>query len=431
LTAFYTDSGVLPRSLLRVQEFRFSIHALVGGTVGEGALFFLAAAAALLLLVGVWARATTIASWLLLSSLDSRNPLLLNHGDELLRILLFWSIFLPLSFSGCPSAEDAKKRQLSVFTAALTIQVCVVYFFGALLKTDPSWGSSGTAIFSALSLEQFSTGFGRALLGWPRLLRVGTLCVYYLELLGPLLIFVPWRNRRIREAAIVAFVAIHLGIALTMKLGLFPWVSILGWIIILPTETIDSFQRRLGREPAAPKQRVSEPYKGSMVLRRTAQVFGMYLITAVLVWNIRGLNLKTEDVKPVFADGLFLMTQLDQRWNMFAPKPNYIRGWYVAPASLADGSQVDLMKDGEPFSWKRPTVMAESFPDFRWRKYLLNLWRPRFEPYRQGLSAYLRRQWDGAHPDALKVGSLKVYFVWEDLSAGGESPIRTTVISGN
>jgi hypothetical protein len=399
--------------------------------VGEGALFLLAAAAALLLLVGVWPRAMTVASWLLLSSLDARNPLLLNHGDELLKIFLFWSIFVPLTSHESSSLEGAKRRHLSVFTAALTLQVCVVYFFGALLKSDPSWSSTGTAMFSALSLEQFSTGIGRALLSWPRLLRVGTLCVYYLELLGPLLIFVPWRNRRIRESAIVAFVAIHLGIALTMKLGLFPWVSILGWILFLPTETIDSFQGMPGPGTAAHTQRIAEDSRGSVLLGRAAQVLGLYLTAAVLIWNIRGLNLKTEDVTPVFADGPFLMTQLDQRWNMFAPKPNYVRGWYVAPATLADGSQVDLMKEGQPFSWKRPTVMAESFPDFRWRKYLLNLWRPRFEPYRRGLSAYLRERWDGAHSESLKIASLKVYFVWEDLSAGADAPVRTTVISEN
>ena len=30
MEAFYTDAGVLPRSLLRIPEFRFSFHAMVG-----------------------------------------------------------------------------------------------------------------------------------------------------------------------------------------------------------------------------------------------------------------------------------------------------------------------------------------------------------------------------------------------------------------
>jgi hypothetical protein len=116
---------------------------------------------------------------------------------------------------------------------------------------------------------------------------------------------------------------------------------------------------------------------------------------------------------------------------MFAPRPNYISGWYVAPADLADGSHVDLMRGGQAISWARPDVIADTYPDFRWRKYLINIGLSRVEGYGPGLSAYLRRRWDGTHPGARRVESLKVYFVWQDLSAGGNPPVRNTVISDN
>jgi hypothetical protein len=431
MDAFYTDAGVLPRSLLWIPRFRFSAHALGGGGPLEWILFLLAAAFALLLLFGVWSRLTAAASWILLASLDARNPLVLNHGDELLRILLFWSLFVPLSSGPRPSAGGAARRHLSLFSAALIIQVCVVYFFGALLKTDPSWSVTGTAISTALGLEQLSTGLGRELLGWPGFLRTATLCVYYLELVGPLLLFVPWKNRRIREVAIIAFVAVHLGIAATMNLGLFPWVSILGWILILPSETLDWLQGVLKWNAAGPAPRPTWEGSGGKLLGTAAQVLGVYLLSAMLIWNIRGLRLKTQDVSPVFLDDVLLMAQLDQRWNMFAPKPNYISGWYVAPADLADGSQVDLMKAGQPFSWKRPDDVAATFPDFRWRKYLVNIWLPRFERDRPALAPFLERRWDDAHPDTRRIERLSVYFVWQNLSDGGNSPMRSTLIAGH
>jgi hypothetical protein len=311
------------------------------------------------------------------------------------------------------------------------LQVCLVYFFGALLKTDPSWWAAGTAGYSALSLEQFSTGLGRALLGWPHLLRASTLSIYYLELLGPVLLFMPWGNRRIREVMVVLFIALHLGIAATMKLGLFPWVSILGWVLILPSETLDCLQWVPVLDPAGRTRRAAEARKGGRLPRMAAKALGIYLLSAVVVWNIRGLGIKTAEVSPAPADCVLLMAQLDQRWNMFAPKPNYVSGWYAAQADLADGSQVDLMKAGRPFSWKRPDVIAETFPDFRWRKYLMNLWRPQFERYRQAFSAFLRQRWDGSHPESLKIGRLTVYWVWQDLSGGGNPPVRTTVIATN
>ncbi len=428
LDAFYTDAGVLPRSLLKIPSLRFSFHALVGGRRGEEVLFLAGAAFALLLLFGVWPRMAALASWLFLASLDARNPLVLNHGDELLRIFLFWSIFVPLAPCQRPSRGGAGKRHLSVFTAALVIQVCIVYFFGALLKTDRSWSVTGTAIHSALGLEQLSTGFGRALLSRPGLLRIATLLVYYLELLGPMLIFVPWRNRRIREAAIVAFVAMHLAIAATMSLGLFPWVSILGWVLILPSETLDRLQGALGLGQGAAGPAPAAPRRGSL-LGAGARLLGAYLLCSVLVWNIRCLGTKPEELHPSPLDLPLVAAQLDQRWNMFAPRPNYVSGWYVAAADLADGSHVDLMNAGRAVSWSRPDVIASTYPDFRWRKFLINVGLSRFEGYGPGLSAYLRRRWDGAHPAAQRVGRLKVCFVWQDLSAGEDTPVRTTVIS--
>jgi hypothetical protein len=424
ISGFYTEGGVLPLSLLQVPRFRFSVHAMVAGARAEEALFLLAAIFALMLMAGFWTRIAAFGSWFLLASLDARNPLVLNHGDELLKIFLFWSIFLPLS-----SQRGSRRRHLSGFTAALTIQVCVVYFFGALLKTDSAWRVSGTAIFSALSLEQLSTGLGRELLHWPGLLRATTYFVYYLELLGPLLIFLPWGNRRIREIAIVLFVAVHLGIAATMNLGLFPWVSILGWVLILPSETLDGIQRVLGWGAPAPGSSALEDESGSEPPNLAIQILGVYLLVAVLIWNVRTLDTNAAEITPGPLDAPLLVAQLNQRWNMFAPFPNYVSGWFAAQAVLADGSQVDLLNSGRPFSFKRPDDVAATFADFRWRKYLTNLGRPQFGRYGQALPSYLVRQWDDSHSGAQKVERLTVYLVWQNMSLGANPPVTTTVIA--
>ena len=47
-------------------------------------------------MIGYRARLATIACWFLVMSIHNRNPMILSAGDILLRLLLFWAMFLPL-----------------------------------------------------------------------------------------------------------------------------------------------------------------------------------------------------------------------------------------------------------------------------------------------------------------------------------------------
>ena len=106
LGAHYTDAGVLPRALLAAEVgsripwapvlLNLNPHFLFGGLIGQALVFVAAGATAVLLLVGWRTWWVTVASWILLASLHGRNPGVLNTGDVVLRMLLFWSMFLPL-----------------------------------------------------------------------------------------------------------------------------------------------------------------------------------------------------------------------------------------------------------------------------------------------------------------------------------------------
>jgi len=66
--------------------------------------------------------------------------------------------------------------------------------------------------------------------------------------------------------------------------------------------------------------------------------------------------------------------RLDQNWNMFAPYPMKDDGWYIIPARLANGKEVDLFHNGDPVSYDKPTYVSKSYEDSRWRRYMMNLW---------------------------------------------------------
>ena len=99
LRAHYTDFGLLPRSTLIGQfseEYFLSVHTMGGTTFSQLIVFGLAMVCAPAMLVWFRTRIATFLSWFLLCSVHARNPLILQAGDELFRMLLLFSAFLPL-----------------------------------------------------------------------------------------------------------------------------------------------------------------------------------------------------------------------------------------------------------------------------------------------------------------------------------------------
>jgi hypothetical protein len=146
LYAHYTDRGVLPRGALlqeAMNRWQISLNLMSGELVVQVLLFDAAALAALTLLIGYRTRLMTVILWVLVLSIQARNPLVLNTGDTLLRVLLFWAMFLPLGAYW--SADRALKvkaapprfstRFLSVATAGLLLQIAFVYWFSAIQKS--------------------------------------------------------------------------------------------------------------------------------------------------------------------------------------------------------------------------------------------------------------------------------------------------------
>lgn len=188
LTAHFTDAGVLPLDVLLPaysEENMWSLHSISGRYRREVMLFLLNGCVAVGLLVGRKTRWMTVLARVLFCSMSGRNPLIINGGDVLLRMLLFRSMFLPL---GALRSRDAKRHgtpsQITFFsraTVGLTVQMISVYVFSFLLKTDPQRTSEFTALYTALSLDAFKTPLGELLYQHPQLMKVLTQAVRYLE----------------------------------------------------------------------------------------------------------------------------------------------------------------------------------------------------------------------------------------------------------
>src|SRR5215210_526621 len=239
----YADAGVLPRPVL-VEEvlspWVFSLNLMNGEPFFQALLFGVAALAALGMLVGYRTRLVTFVVWVLLFSIQLRNPLVNSSEALLLRMLLFWGMLLPLgAYWSLDRARSALPRPsphfLSLATFGLFMQIAFVYWFTAALKSGPEWRVDHTALYYALSLDQIATPIGHYLLNFPGLLQMLTLGTFTLEALGLFLLFCPFFTGPVRTGAALAVMSLHFGIWLTMDIGIFPWISAFCMVCFFPT----------------------------------------------------------------------------------------------------------------------------------------------------------------------------------------------------
>ena len=149
LTAFYGDQGVLSRQSVWTQGWQggiFQLFLSAGDTPGLLFLFAVWAVAATFMLVGYQTRLACFITWYFVVSVQLRNPMIMDGGDDFLRVLLFWTPFLPLSARWSldakrnPNWEKLPNAYSSVATTGIYLQFFnffVHFFHSAVSKLAP------------------------------------------------------------------------------------------------------------------------------------------------------------------------------------------------------------------------------------------------------------------------------------------------------
>lgn len=246
----YTKDGLLPLSALFAKfanTSHFSLNFVNDTLLFQSLLFTLFLCAAICLLLGYKTKLASILCWVFLVSLQNRNTMLLQAGDSLLRLLLFWSMFLPLGAVASVDAGMSKSKveQKSIENSAsfaILFQVAILYLMTALLKTSPEWWPNLTASLKALHVEQFTTHFGLFIRQFEGFITVGTAFVYGLELLAFFLLLSPFWV--VRFVTALALMGMHLGFAASMRLGLFPFTDVVALLLFIPGRVWDYFSTK-------------------------------------------------------------------------------------------------------------------------------------------------------------------------------------------
>ncbi len=397
LTAFYTDAGVLPRRTLAEtypSAARFSLHALSGEAWAVGVLFLLAAVAAVALAVGYRTRLAAALSLVLLTSLQARNPFVLNAGDTLLWQVLGAGLLCPL---GARWSADARRdrsgsdgsgsrfdptRFVDPASALLLTVVVVVYVSNAVVKLRGTAWPAGEAVGRVFRLTYLHGPLGGLLPEAPMLLTAATYGWLALLVASPLLVA---SAGRVRAALAATLLVAHLSMALTLQIGVFSLVSAIALLPFFPPFVWDRVERLV--LPAG--ERLSQWIVGRSVLvgsgasvgsipdspspgigrdRRTrgrvVSVVAALLLVSLLAWNGMALGL-VDTPEPVATAS----DPTESGWDMFAPRPPSTDALVLATATTADGDRIDALY-GDSVATDRPPSDARAYPTARWRKYL-------------------------------------------------------------
>jgi uncharacterized membrane protein YphA (DoxX/SURF4 family) len=470
--AFYTDAGTFPRSVWIsnfMDPWSFSFHLANGTWYFQILLFVLQILFALALLVGYKTKIAAVFSWIFLLSLHSRNSFILQGGDDALRLLMFWGLFLPLGAIGsldasldrlrCTHPNQGKLENslttrtpsklasyqvVSAGSLGLLLQMCFIYWFAAFLKNDPTWWTERSAIWYSLSIEQYATPFGMFLLGYPHLLEVLSYATVCLEQFGPFFAFSPFWTGPLRLITAIVFILFHvIGLNLTMELALFPYVCAVGWLAFFPSFFWDNilkpvkiyFQNRIKRgtffwnylisiktvlahiwewfvifiyrfTPFTSKPALSDPLRAGWA----ANLLAGFFISYIFFWNVFMLDYPIPSIFPQWSPVASIL-RVDQYWNMFSPYPLVEDGWFVIPAQLRDGTTVDLFRGGDPVKWEKPLHVAGMYPNDRWRSYLMNMVIEDDEVYLSNYADYIVRSWNEINPRNKQIVQLSIVFM--------------------
>lgn len=486
LTAHYTDQGILSRDVLAQltgDPLNWSLHSVNGTWLFQLILFAIQAVFAFGLLIGFRTTIVTVASWVLLTSLHNRNPMILDNSDLVLQLILFWNMFLPwgsrfsVDAASFPESRLACKRVLSAGTFALTAQFVFIYVFAALQKTGPHWTTDGSAIYFALSLESHALPFARILLQLPRgLLEFATFATWWFELIGPFLIFIPLQNSRARTAVVAAFMLFHAGMGVCLAVGLFPLISMAMVVALLPSSFWDRyvfrrvvqfrrcFDRGAARQSmtshaAVLRNRFVKRLRGLLIsvqppVRRIASgrwqrraaprtwresstmcFVPLFLIGYVLLWNLGTLPGSRIGVGRWSFIGNAL--RLDQAWVMYAPFPYTDDGWFVIEGRTRDGNTFDLFhfamtgESRDQVIPEKPDCISQTFKNGRWQKYIGRLWDSRDAAHRRHFADYLRRQWNSKHNSHQSLVELRMFYMLERTRQYRIPAIQPTLIYSN
>jgi predicted DCC family thiol-disulfide oxidoreductase YuxK len=155
---------------------------------------------------------------------------------------------------------------------------------------------------------------------------------------------------------------------------------------------------------------------------RLTQWLAGLMLFVVLSWNFCTLGWLPRPYY-AFLTPPFFLARIDQLWDMFAPFPSKEDGWFVLPAELDDGREIDLLHpERGAVSYDKPRSIAAEHRSIRWHKYHERIWSAQFAGQRANYSRWLCRSWNDGHRGGELLRTFKIVFMLEMSVPRGQTP---------
>ncbi|MFN7731335.1 MAG: HTTM domain-containing protein [Pirellula sp.] len=258
---WFTDAGVLQSSTAQsiVGSHGWSVLSwLPSNALTIQACLAAMGLSAVLMLLGVFSRVQSAAIWVWLVSFQNRNPFLNDGEDVVMRLFAFFLIWMPLDRGwSLIRRRSALKTSSNVSSTAwglrlMQFEMAALYASTAICKWGGDTWHQGTATWYVARMgDNFGRWIPEAWFDWPLFYRSTTWGALAIEAILPIALWFRWT----RKWAILAGLALHLGIELSMNLFLFQWLMILGLLaFVVPSEWIPKRNSR-----SQPSSDLTEP----------------------------------------------------------------------------------------------------------------------------------------------------------------------------
>lgn len=402
---YYTDTGVTPYSVVaEINVFptaSLPIWELSTHPTFTAFIFFTAFLTGITLTIGYQTRLTTIIAFLTVSAIHSRNPFVLSYADFYYHLLLFWSIFLPLAQTWSIDAlrlssrsSQGTRTHFGFGTVAVLLQVITVYTANGFHKFTPHGiHAPRNLLYNLLHFDHVTYSYVTPLLGDFQLALQALSYVWAFMLITSILLLAV--ENRLRTLLLTAFISSHLIMALTTRIGAFPFVSIAGLCLFIQSNTWNTIQNNthhslLTRSQAfitiyshittialtlarfQPQHETQQPIKHYAA--RTFTVLYLTLIVVSLlvslgtVTGVGSFNTTTADH---ISQTITTIGIQQPPWDFFTTSTAFTEHWYVFNATTTTGQRIDVFNDRPPSS-KRP------YPASHLQKQYDNTYRDRF-----------------------------------------------------
>ena len=202
------------------------------------ALFWALLISALCLAVGLFTRASSIAVFVLVASVQERNLFITNGGDTLLRCCAFFLMFAPagamLSVDRWRALRSGReigeaKPRAPWAQRMIQIQLCVMYFMTFWNKSlGPAW-VDGTALYYVYHLDQFRRFPMPAMFQDMNMVRLESWLTLAIEFSLGVLIWI----KELRYPLLIIGALLHLSLEYSMNVPMFQWTALAVYVTFI------------------------------------------------------------------------------------------------------------------------------------------------------------------------------------------------------